>query len=196
MSKLEVGRMYVDKKGRDVGPMENRPSQSYPFMVGGGVFTYTQDGLHSDVVGDSLNIDFEASEKKFPKEEAMEDISKKFHDNMHVKLRNGVEIMGLRMVDGKPRLTGIAIWWGNGRRDHSRETQVDIVEVLSTPPPLKVKDVELKAGMIVHVPSGGQRVYEVIAIAENLVWLQRGDCNGVYPIKDISEYVVEDVCTK
>jgi hypothetical protein len=39
---------------------------------------------------------------KLNKEQEMEDISKKFHDGMHVRLCNGVEIKGLVFSNG---------WW-------------------------------------------------------------------------------------
>lgn len=112
---------------------------------------------------------FVASEKKFPKEKAM-----KFHDNMHVRLRNGVEIIGLPFLGGRPQLHNFGYWYDDGSYSANGENPYDIVEVLSKPPRLKVKDMELKVGMQLQLMTSYDTPFqfpvEVIAINRNMVW--------------------------
>lgn len=72
----------------------------------------------------------------------------KFHDNMHVRLRSGVEIVGLTLLSGgRPTSRGLGIWMADGLRYPRAESPSDIVEVLSSPPVVCGKDIEPKVGM-------------------------------------------------
>jgi hypothetical protein len=89
---------------------------------------------------------------------------KKFHDDMWVKLRNGVEIKGLRLDSAgdaclDPSSSGTIYWMPDGRiYGLINETDLDIVEVLSEAPKRYLHDMkleDLKEGME-FMPEGGR----------------------------------------
>ena len=89
-----------------------------------------------------------------------QDISKKFHDNMNVRLANGVEIKGLRLSPaGQPYLRAEStkrpdLWhWNPDGTWHDLEESCpfNIVEVLSKPPRKYLKDMQVedfRVGMV------------------------------------------------
>jgi hypothetical protein len=96
-----------------------------------------------------------------------QDIRKKFHDGMHVRLANGVEIKGLSFTkNGCPVLDTLSkerprnlMWRENGAWHYGEEDcPFNIVEVLSKPPKGYLKDMrveDFKVGMFFK--NGGQR---------------------------------------
>jgi hypothetical protein len=130
-------------------------------------------------------------------EQEMEELSKKFHDGMHVRLRNGVEIKGVK-THHNGWWTAVGVNWDkNGQYLNASvydRSYFDIVEVLSTPPKKLVKDVELKVGMKLLHPERARfssPFVTVDCIHKDYVWLN-GD--GWIPLtmskEDISDWEV------
>lgn len=84
---------------------------------------------------------------------------KQFHQNMHVRLRNGVEIKNLPVSEsGYPNLDANIAWRKDGKWAFDPNSPMDIVEVLSEDPKRYLRDMkleDLKEGME-FIPVGGR----------------------------------------
>ena len=131
---------------------------------------------------------------------------KKFHQNMHVRLRNGVEIKGLRLDSAgdaclDPSSSGTLYWTSDGRvYGQINETGLDIVEVLSEDPRRYLRDMKLEdlkegmefmpAGSRIH---GGAFCYSVRAFTNGCLVMQYMYVVGKSELAFIDEDLLEEL---
>jgi hypothetical protein len=202
MGKLEVGRMYVDGQGFVVGPMCATNNHIYPFFGNwrGENRSYTASGQRfSWHRAENKDIDFEASEKRFPREKPM-----KFHKNMTVKLRCGAEIKGVGLSDAGYPKVGDWTWGFDGAYFAHCKDARDIVEVLSKPETVKCVDVEPVVGMLVTSPGflvpWEIKAVETARVAEpnrvrnryHVLLTKVGNSPSLRVWEDLTDWTVED----